>query len=93
MEAAWVRLLALGHARALLAQASMRCTVAEWDSWCAARSWELAGFGLPCWVCFRLVHPLVGLALLEVMHGAAAVFWWREQQRGQGGGAGRERVD
>ena len=79
LEVAWVRLLSLGHAQSLLAQCSVRTNARDWEKWCAARPWELAGFGLPCWACFRL-HPLLGLAMLELMHGNAACFWHGQQE-------------
>ena len=80
LELAWVRLLAVGHATALLAQYSTRSNTREWNAWRDAFSWELAGFGLPVYAVMRLGHPLVGLVLLEVMHGAAAYFLHEQRQ-------------
>jgi len=73
-EVCWCFLLSVAHGQYLLAPLSIRMSRRQWEQWCQPRRLVLAGFGLPVWAAMRFAHPLLGLALLEVQHGAAGVF-------------------
>jgi hypothetical protein len=75
--------LSVHFSKQLLTQYSMRLTSTEWETWCTAngRPWILAGFGLPISAAIRLGHPLVGIALLELLQGSAAVLVVAEEKR------------
>ena len=55
----------------------MGCAVAPtpvdgWKRWTHEQRFVLCGFGFPLFLVSRLTHPIVGLALLEALQGAAA---------------------
>jgi hypothetical protein len=73
-ELCWCYVLSLAHGQYLLSPLSIRMSSHQWEQWCLPRRLKLAGFGLPVWATMRFAHPLLGLVLLEVQHGAAGVF-------------------
>ena len=72
VRAAMFGLACSAFAQQSLAQYSSRQDASAWKRWAGARTWLLAGFGVPGCVVVRYAHPLAGLAMLELTHGAAA---------------------
>lgn len=73
VRAACAWLLCSTLAQQSLAPYSARQDARAWAGWAGGRTWLLAGFGLPSCLAVRYAHPLVGLSVLELTHGAAAV--------------------
>ena len=70
--------------RALMAQAAIRSPRGEWNTFCHRHRFEIFGFGLPVYALFTVGSPLVGLVLMELLQGAAAVHWARVVGRENG---------
>lgn len=73
LAAAKIYFLSTSLAQALCAQLAMRLNQKQFDDFARNRSAELFGMSFPCWCCFY-AHPLLGLALLELMTGCASMF-------------------
>jgi hypothetical protein len=69
---------------ALMAQAAIRSPRGEWNAFCHRHRFEIFGFGLPVYALFTVGSPLVGLVLMELLQGAAAVHWARVVGRENG---------
>ena len=62
----------LALAKQLLTQLNVRLPHDGWKRWTHEQRFVLCGFGFPLFLVSRLTHPIVGLALLEALQGAAA---------------------
>lgn len=56
-----------------LSEFSERLSPRDWDKFQREQCWKLVGFGLPIFLLFQYVHPILVISILQVFQAAAAV--------------------